>query len=395
MASPAKLTDFDLEMMARALKLARRGEGLVEPNPMVGCVVVKNGVVIGQGFHARFGGPHAEIQALRSCVASPADATVYCTLEPCAHFSKTPPCTDSLIEAEVARVVIPLLDPNPAVNGRGVRALRRAGIEVHVGALADEAATLLRPFTTRMLAGRPYVIAKWAQSLDGRLVVSPGVPCPSPVPSGAGMTKQVHGGASLGHATQWISSEASRRRVHQLRARVDAIMVGAGTVLRDDPLLTARGVPLTRSAMRWVIDGRLRIPLSSQLVKTAGSAATVVFTTAQAARSPKAMSLRRAGVEVIPCRARKGLIDLDALLHLDMFAGVTNLLVEGGPTLLSQLFRARLIDEAHVYVAPRLLGLSQKASAHGTAERVSFGPAAPTTITADRCGTDMVYKLLY
>lgn len=374
--------------MARALKLARRGEGLVEPNPMVGCVIAKNGVVISEGFHRRFGGPHAEIDALKSCKTSAAGATVYCTLEPCAHFGKTPPCVSALIEARVARVVIPLLDPNPEVNGRGVRALRRAGVEVHVGALADQAAALLRPFTTRMLRGRPYVIAKWAQSLDGRLVVPLGVPCPSPVSSGAGMPNRVHGGASLGHATQWISGEASRRRVHQLRARVDAIMVGSGTVLRDDPLLTARGVPLKRAAMRWVVDGRLRTPVSSRLVRTACRFATFVFTTSKFSKSKKASRLRRAGVEVLPCKTRGGLIVLDELFRSQMFTGVTNLLVEGGPTLLNQLFRAKLVDEAHVYVAPRLLGSSTE-----TGGAVSFGQNAPTAITSERCGDDTLYTM--
>ncbi len=360
--SPPTFTEFDLRMMALALKLARRGEGLVEPNPMVGCVIVEYGQIIGQGHHRCFGGPHAEIEALRSCTSSPAGATVYCTLEPCAHFGKTPPCVNALIEAGVSRVVIPMLDPNPAVNGRGVRALRRAGIEVHVGALADQAARQLRSFTTRVRHERPYVIAKWAQSLNGLLV-------PGPTES------------------RWISGEASRRRVHQLRARVDAIMVGAGTVLRDDPLLTARDVPFKRLAMRWVVDGRLRIPASSRLVQTAGQFATIVFTTTQASQSRKAKILRRAGVEVVPCRARRGMIALDEMLRLDAFSGVTNLLVEGGPTLLNQLFRANLVDEAHVFVAPRLIAPSPT----GTDQVVTFGQSPGTVVSARACGADRHY----
>jgi diaminohydroxyphosphoribosylaminopyrimidine deaminase/5-amino-6-(5-phosphoribosylamino)uracil reductase len=350
--------------MARALKLARRGEGLVEPNPMVGCVVVTDGQIIGQGYHRRFGGPHAEIEALRSCTSSPAGATVYCTLEPCAHHGKTPPCASAIIEAGVSRVVIPQLDPNPEVNGRGVRALRRAGIEVHVGALAEQASNLLRPFTTRVRSGRPYVIAKWAQSLNGLLVTDSA-------------------------ESRWISGEASRRRVHQLRARVDAIMVGAGTVLRDDPLLTARDVPIKRSAMRWVVDGRLRIPVSSRLVQTAGSAATVVFTTSQASKSRKAEALRRAGVEVVPCRAKGGLIALDDLVRSKMFSGVTNLLVEGGPTLLNQFFRDNLVDEAQVYVAPRLLAGSTSGGV------VSFGRNIPTAIQTKKIGEDKLYTMQF
>jgi diaminohydroxyphosphoribosylaminopyrimidine deaminase/5-amino-6-(5-phosphoribosylamino)uracil reductase len=212
--------------------------------------------------------------------------------------------------------------------------------------------------------GRPYVIAKWAQSLNGQLVTGPAEP-------------------------RRISGEASRRRVHQLRARVDAIMVGAGTVLCDDPLLTARDVPIRRSAMRWVVDGRLRIPVSSQLVKTAGQFATVVFTTSQAARTRKAKTLRRAGVEVVPCRVRNGVIALEDMLRSKTFAGVTNLLVEGGPTLLNQLFRANLIDEAQIYVAPRVLAGSTSGG------DVSFDKNTPTSIHTKNIGEDTLYTLHY
>lgn len=354
--------------MTLALGLARRGEGLVEPNPMVGCVIVKNGVVIGRGYHRRFGGPHAEVEALRSCKTLPAGATMYCTLEPCSHTGKTPPCVDAVIQAKVSRVIIPQLDPNPQVNGRGVRMLRRAGIKVEVGLLTEQADFLLRPFVTRILCNRPYVIAKWAQSIDGRLITDPKGPPES----------------------RWISGEASRRRVHQLRARVDAIMVGAGTVLRDDPLLTARDVPLRRSAMRWVIDGRLRIATTSKLVRTARRFATVVFTTSAASDSRKAATLRRAGVEVLPCKSRGGVIALDDLLGSPMFSGVTNVLVEGGPTLLNQFFRDDLVDEAHIYVAPRLLGSSSKSD-----DVVSFGSRAPQSIGSAPSGVDTLYTLFY
>ncbi len=361
-------TDFDIECMTLALRLARRGEGLVEPNPMVGCVIAGKGAVIGQGYHRRFGGPHAEIEALRSCRTSARGAAMYCTLEPCSHFGKTPPCVDAVIQAGIARVIIPRLDPNPQVNGRGVRMLRRAGIDVDVGLMAEQADVLLRPFVTRIVRNRPYVIAKWAQSLDGGLVTDPsGLP-----------------------ESRWISGEVSRRRVHQLRARVDAIMVGAGTVLRDDPLLTARDVPLRRSAMRWVIDGRLSIPMTSKLVLTARRFATVVFTTAKASDSRKAAVLRRAGVEVLPCKSRGGVIALDDVLMSPMFSGVTNVLVEGGPNLLNQFFRDNLVDEAQVFVAPRLLGRFGKSS-----DSISFGDRAPTSLTHECIGEDTLYTMLY
>lgn len=320
----------DHEWMTLALKLARKGEGRVEPNPMVGCIIAKRGRIIGKGYHRRFGGPHAEIEALQSCKESPCGATVYCTLEPCSHFGKTPPCVDALIEAQVARVVIPILDPNPQVHGRGISKLRRAGIKVKVGVLAEQATDLIRPFATRTLLKRPYVIAKWAKSANGFLVSGPG-------------------------ESRWISGPQSLRRVHRLRARVDAVMVGAGTVLKDDPLLTARDVPLKRIALRLVADGRLRIPLSSRLVQTADVFPAVVFTTPTAANSRKAARLRRAGVEIIPTPAKRAGLNLRKLLTSEAMAGVTNLLVEGGPTLLNAFFRAGLADEAHIYTAPHVL----------------------------------------
>jgi len=356
---------FDQEMMARALRLARRGEGYVEPNPMVGCVIVKNSKIIGQGYHRRFGGPHAEIVALRSCKKPPTGATVYCTLEPCTHFGKTPPCVDSLIDTGVARVVIPILDPNPQVHGRGARKLRRAGIKVEVGVMADEAAELIRPFATRTLLDRPYVIAKWAQSANGFLIPGPGEP-------------------------RWISGVESRRRVHQLRARVDAIMVGAGTVLKDDPLLTARGVRVKRVATRIIVDGRLRIPVDCKLVRTAGKTPTVVVTTAQKVRSRKAKVLCEAGVLVAPCRARGGSIVLDDLLRLPELTGATNLLVEGGPALLNAFFRAGLVDEAHVYESPRKLHPRAPAAAV-----VKYGRVLPESIRTLRSGKDKLQVLKF
>lgn len=360
----AHAAPFDFEQIALALTLAMRGEGRVEPNPMVGCVLAKRGRIIGKGYHRRFGGPHAEIEALRSCQESPKGATVYCTLEPCSHFGKTPPCVDALIEARVARVVIPILDPNPQVHGRGVRKLRRAGIKVEIGVMAAEASELVRPFATRTLLHRPYVIAKWAQSANGLLVPGPG-------------------------ESRWISGPQSLGRVHLLRARVDAIMVGAGTVLKDDPLLTARDVSAQRVALRVVVDGRLRIPLSSQLVQTADRFPTVVFTTATAAKSRKAAKLCRAGVEVIPSPAKGSGLDPRKLLASEALAGVTNLLVEGGPRLLNSFFRAVLVDEAQVYISPRTLGGSS------AGKTVSLHGILPDVIRSQQVGRDVLYTLLY
>jgi diaminohydroxyphosphoribosylaminopyrimidine deaminase/5-amino-6-(5-phosphoribosylamino)uracil reductase len=259
---------------------------------------------------------------------------VYVSLEPCCRYGKTPPCTKALIEAAVGKVVVAVVDPSPEVNGRGIRQLRRAGIIVQTGVLADEARELLAPFRTRVALGRPYVIAKWAQSLDGRL-------------------------AAAGGDSRWISCEASRRRVHRLRARVDAVIVGSGTVLTDDPLLTAREVVLRRRATRVVLDSRLRLPDKCQLVVTSKDIPTLVVTTRTEAATRKAESLRRKGVEVVSCRSRNGRIVLvDALRRLAK-RDMTNVLLEGGPTLLGSFFSLKLVDEAFVFTAPILLGGSE------------------------------------
>ncbi|RME36824.1 MAG: bifunctional diaminohydroxyphosphoribosylaminopyrimidine deaminase/5-amino-6-(5-phosphoribosylamino)uracil reductase RibD, partial [Planctomycetota bacterium] len=315
-------------MMRRAIALARRGLGRVEPNPPVGCVIVRHGRIVAEGWHRRFGGPHAEIDALRRCPAQAArGATVYVSLEPCAHFGKTPPCADALIAAGAARVVAAMRDPHPHVAGKGFRRLRQAGIRVETGVLRDEAAELLAPYLTRLHLARPYVIAKWAQSLDGKL-------------------------AAAGGDSKWISNERSRREVHRLRARVDVILVGAETLRRDDPLLTARDVPLRRRAARVVLDGRLRVPLRCRLVDTARDVSTWVFTSAGAARTPKADRLRAKGVNVAAMRSRNGRLDLRAVLTELARREVTNLLVEGGADVLTGFLGERLVDEAWVFTAP-------------------------------------------
>ncbi|MBI4718171.1 MAG: bifunctional diaminohydroxyphosphoribosylaminopyrimidine deaminase/5-amino-6-(5-phosphoribosylamino)uracil reductase RibD [Planctomycetes bacterium] len=368
MSNPAP-AEQDLRFMERAIWLARKGAGRVEPNPLVGCVVVKNGRVIGEGCHRRFGGPHAEVAALRTCQSSPEGATVYVSLEPCCHHGKTPPCVDALIAARVARVVVALRDPYPLVCGEGLRRLRAAGIAVDVGVGGVAAAELLAPFTTRHLLRRPYVIAKWAQSLDGRL-------------------------AATGGDSRWISGEAARRRVHQLRARVDAILVGSGTVLADDPLLTARNVPVRRVALRVVLDGRLRIPERARLVRTARDFPTQVITSPRRAASDKARRLVRRGVEVVAANVRQERIDLAAMLSDLADSDVTNLLVEGGPTLLRAFLDAGLVDEALVFVAPLFLGgREDRYSVTGRTAQRMRDAARPRRIQSQRCGDDVLYRL--
>ncbi len=328
--------EIDLGMMRRALTLARRGEGLVEPNPMVGCVLARNDRVIGEGYHRRFAHAHAEIDALASCQGSVRGVTAYVPLAPCCHHGKTPPCCDALIKAGVGRVVVGTLDPGPLggaskdhISRTGVERLRAAGVAVEVGVCEEEARRLIAPFAARTCHGRPYVIAKWAQTLDGSLATASG-------------------------DSKWISCEASRRQVHRLRARVDAIVVGVGTVLMDDPLLTARDVRVRRVASRVVLDGRLGTPLSSRLIRSIDTAPTVIMTTVARSKSAPARRLIRQGVEVVGCRVWRGVLDLADVLRRLAARDATNVLVEGGATVLTSLFARGLIDEAFVYIAPTL-----------------------------------------
>ena len=362
---------FDVRMMRRALALARRGEGRVEPNPMVGCVIVRNGRVIGEGFHRRFGGPHAEIEALRSCQSNPRGADVYVSLEPCCHLGKTPPCTKALIEANVARVVVAQRDPDKRVGGRGLRALRRAGFCVETGLLHDEAQAVLAPYLTRQTLGRPYVIAKWAQSLDGKL---------------ATQTKD----------SRWISGECSRRSVHRLRARVDAVLVGSETVLKDDPMLTARDVPIRRRALRIVLDRRLRTPATCQLVTTAADFPTMIVTAGRNVKSSNGLRLARKGVEVVGCPVMKKGLSLRSFLRMLAKRQVTNLLVEGGAELLTSFLMETLVDEALVFVAPKLIGGRAAPSilaGHGI-RRVQDSLIA-RTVRVSRSGEDQCYRMWF
>ncbi len=323
--------ELDLEMMRRAIRLARRGEGRVEPNPMVGCIIAKRGRIISEGWHRRFGGAHAEVDALRRCSESTRGATVYVSLEPCSHFGKTPPCTQELIRAKVSRVVVAVRDPNPQVKGGGMKQLTRAGIKVTVGICHEESTRLLAPYLTHVQLCRPYVIAKWAQSLDGKLATASG-------------------------DSQWISNEKSRQFVHKLRARMDAILVGSGTALRDDPLLTARNTTLKRQAKRIVLDARLRINHRSRLVASVRDQDVLVFTSKDSFLSRKADRLRRQGVEVVACRTARSRLSIRDVLKKLADRKITYLLVEGGPTLFTSFFTAGYVDEAVVFTAPRILG---------------------------------------
>ncbi len=331
--------DSDESFLARAIELAAKGRGLVEPNPLVGCLFVKDGRVIGEGYHHAFGGPHAEAEALAACTESPAGATAYVNLEPCSHTNKkTPPCAPRLIAARIKRVVIGCEDPNPAVAGRGIEQLRAAGIEIVIGVLEAESRQLNAPFFARQVHGRPYVTLKWTESADGKVAGREGRPLP-------------------------ISNECSNHVVHALRARCDAILVGIRTVIGDDPLLTVRGLPAkpTRVLRRIVFDSRARIPLNSRLVSTVMEAPLHVFVSGPTAANPEVTrinALRELGVRVHAFgTGLTGPLPLETILPT--LAGeldVTHLLVEGGPTIHASFLREHLADRVWVFRSPKIVG---------------------------------------
>jgi diaminohydroxyphosphoribosylaminopyrimidine deaminase / 5-amino-6-(5-phosphoribosylamino)uracil reductase len=333
--SVKKKTQADRKWMARALDLARRGTALASPNPMVGAVVVRGGRKVGEGFHAYDRRDHAEIVALRRAGRRARGATLYVTLEPCCRTGRTGPCTEAVIAAGVKRVVASMRDPNPAVNGRGLARLRRAGLRVDIGEGAREARKLNEPFARWARTRLPLVTLKAALSLDG--LIAPA------------RNKR------LRHRPAWITSPESRRHVHQLRHAADAILTGIGTVLADDPLLTDRtGLPRRRPLLRVVLDSLLRLPLGSRLVRTARGD-VMVFTTAEV-NSKKARALARACVEIVRVRARGGRVDLRAALRELGRRGILSVLVEGGSRLNTAALSARVVDKLVLFVAPKALG---------------------------------------
>lgn len=316
--------------MARALELSARGAGQVSPGPLVGCVVVDGrGEVIGEGFYLFEGVKHAETLALEQAGARARGATAYVTLEPHAHTGRTPPCTEALIRAGIARVVAPVEDPNPLVSGRGFEKLREANIEVTVGVLAAEAARLNEKYFQALRRGRPFVHLKLACSLDGRIATS------------------------TGHA-RWISGPESRARAHQMRRESDAILVGSGTAAKDDPLLTDRsGLTRRRPLLRVVLDEHLRLGPQSQLARTARETPVVVFTS-ERADAHRVSELEACGVEVLSAAA--GGRDLTAVLEELRRREVQSLIIEGGAGVAGAFLRAGLVDKASFFVAPLILG---------------------------------------
>ncbi|MBP5118705.1 bifunctional diaminohydroxyphosphoribosylaminopyrimidine deaminase/5-amino-6-(5-phosphoribosylamino)uracil reductase RibD [Pseudomonas protegens] len=337
MNQPAEQAVLDAHYMARALELARKGRYSTHPNPRVGCVIVRDGQVVGEGWHVRAGGPHAEVHALRAAGELARGATAYVTLEPCSHHGRTPPCADALVNAGVARVVAAMQDPNPEVAGRGLQRLAQAGIDTHGGVLEGEARAINKGFLKRMEHGLPYVRVKLAMSLDGRTAMASG-------------------------ESQWITGPAARSAVQRLRAESSVVLTGADTVLADDARLTVRAAELgldaeqtalamSRPPLRVLIDGRLRVPLDAPFFK-AGPAlvATCAAVEEQYANGPECL--------IVP--GPDGQVDLRRLLLELAARGVNDVLVEAGPRLAGAFAQQGLVDEYQIFVAGKFLGSSAR-----------------------------------
>jgi diaminohydroxyphosphoribosylaminopyrimidine deaminase/5-amino-6-(5-phosphoribosylamino)uracil reductase len=319
----------DARFMRLALRLGRRGLGRTSPNPPVGAVVVAHGTVVGRGYHRKAGLPHAEADALRAAGGRARGATLYVTLEPCAHYGRTPPCTDAIAAAGVRRVVIGARDPNPAVPGNGMARLRAAGIDVSSGVLQPASEQLIAAFRKHVTTGLPLVTLKLAASLDGRI-------------------------ATVTGESRWITSEASRRFVHRLRSEHDAILVGAETVIQDDPELTCR-LRGGHNPLRVILDGRLRVPLRARVLTNTGSAATLVVT-GRGAAGARIRQIEAMGAGVLSLPANAGQLSIVRVLRALARRNVMSVLIEGGATVAALALRARSVDRLLIFYAPKLIG---------------------------------------
>ncbi len=364
----------DESAMRRAVDLARGAAGWTNPNPLVGAVVCKGGRVIGEGRHERCGEAHAERNALASCTEDPRGATMYVTLEPCCHTGRQPPCTRAIAEAGIARVVVGSRDPNPLVAGKGVSELRRAGISVDENVLRDECDALNPVFFHYITTKTPYVVAKWAMTADGKTATAEG-------------------------DARWVTGEAARADVHEMRHRLSAIMVGSGTVLADDPLLTCRRNVPSRQPVRIVCDSRLRIPEDCRLLATASEAPLLVAaaeaTLASKAGATKAARLEAQGAEVLGVRTGADeRMDLKALIDLLAARQIDSVLLEGGATLAAAAFEAGIVNAVAAYVAPKVAGgRDAKTPVEGAGIRLMADALALGAPSVEVLGNDV--KLTY
>lgn len=318
----------DEAYMRYALELAKKGEGAVNPNPLVGAVIVKDGEIIGEGWHERYGELHAERNAFKNCKKSAKGATLYVTLEPCCHYGKTPPCTEAIIENQIKRVVVGSMDTNPKVAGKGVAILREAGIEVETGVWKEECDAVNEVFFHYIETKTPFVVMKYAMTMDGKI-------------------------ATVSGKSKWITGEAARENVQKDRNRYMAIMVGVGTVLADNPSLTCR-IPGGRNPIRIICDTNLRTPLDCTLVQTANTVKTIIATAAQDAEKQKAYE--KFGVEILKVPEKEGHIDLNLLMKELGARGIDGVLLEGGGTLNFSALQSHIVNKVQAYIAPKIFG---------------------------------------
>jgi len=324
-------TTDDIKFMRRALELAAKAMGRTSPNPMVGAVIVKDGEIIGEGYHRRAGTPHAEINALAEAGRSARGATIYVNLEPCSHYGRTPPCADALVEAGIKRAVISVLDPNPKVAGRGVEILKDAGVETCVGVLEEDAAKLNEVFFKYIKTGLPFVSLKVAMTLDGKI-------------------------ATYSGDSRWITGDTSRKFVHHLRNTNDAVMVGIGTVLADDPQLNTRlDINDSKDPVRIIIDGNLEIPLTSKIVTSSSKQKSIVFTS-YIKDKEKAEKLQSYGVEIIELGGSSSRLPIEEAMKVLGGMGICSLLVEGGSAVNAYMIEKKLVDKLYWFIAPKIIG---------------------------------------
>jgi len=325
-----------------AIELAKKGEGFVEPNPLVGAVIVKNDRVIGQGYHQYFGGAHAEINAINSARPEALKgSTMYVTLEPCSHFGKTPPCAQALLQIGFREIVVANIDPNPKVKGKGINILRKKGIKVITGILSEEAKSINKPFFKLQQTGLPYVVAKWAMTMDGKMATATG-------------------------DSKWITSETSRNLAKDIRAGMNGVMVGIGTILKDNPFLLPSDIKrikhpfgefpeMVRPYARIILDSHARLPLNSNLIKTLAQSPVYIFTGTDAPKK-KIEALQRKGVKVFSVPQKNGHLSLMAVLKTLAKNNIGKLMIEGGAETLGAAFDAKAVDEVYAFIAPKIIG---------------------------------------
>lgn len=318
---------IDERYMRIAIDLAKKAEGMTNPNPIVGAVIVKDGKMVGKGYHRGAGLPHAEVNALRQAGKKAEGATLYVSLEPCDHFGRTPPCTDAVIRSGIRKAIIGMKDPNPVNNGRGIKKLKRNGISTKAGVLEEEARAINKPYTKYITTKIPYVTIKAAQTLDGKIATRTG-------------------------DSRWITSDEARQYVHELRRKVDAVMVGAKTVIKDDPLLTSRASK-GKGPLRIIVDSRLRTPLGARLLSSVDRAPVLI---AAIKKYPRIKLYEKKGAEVLVVKSRRGMVDLRDLLKRLGEIGIAHIMVEGGGELIAGFLEEGLADKLLFFIAPKIIG---------------------------------------